>query len=203
MEYRAKETFYNGTNYRSRNEAKWARFFDLVRIKYVYEPIVATGWNGERYKPDFFFPEYEKYAEVKSNANGIQNETMARKLNGVIDYQSSPISNGLLLLGAFPFDVRVNAIRLKTKWLFWNKGVCCGDAYIQQQHGGREAEILFTESNIDCGCLLPPSASPDIYVEPFVFGTFTQIAINDTNDFFNNGEDKATLSTLYNDEIPF
>lgn len=188
MEYKAKETFYNGVHFRSRNEAKWARFFDLTRIIYVYEPIIATGWNGERYKPDFFFPEYNKYAEVKSNSDGIQNEIMARKLNGVIDYQSSPVSNGLILLGAFPFDIRVASTRLKTKWLYWYKGVCCADAYIQQKWGGREAEIVFTESNIDCGDPIPTQASPDIYVEPYPGGTFTTIAINDTNDYFNGIE---------------
>lgn len=185
-EYKAKETYYNGITFRSRNEAKWARFFDLTRILYVYEPIVATGWNGERYKPDFFFPEYGKYGEVKSNPSGIQNEAMARKLNGVIDYQSSPISNGLILLGSFPFDVRVSATRLKTKWMYWHKGVCCADAYIQQRYGGREAHIFFTEFNTDCGDPIPESASPDIYIEPFGPGTFTTIAINDTNDYFNN-----------------
>lgn len=121
---------------------------------------------------------------------------MAWKLNGAIDYQSTPISNGLLLLGAFPFDVRVSAVRLKTKWLYWYKGVCCADAYIQQRWGGKEATIVFTENNMDSGNPLPPQASPDIFIEPFHGGTYATIAINDTNDFFN-------YSKEYGEEIPF
>lgn len=190
MEYRGKDTFYNNILFRSKNEAKWARLFDLIRIEYTYEPVFVTGWNNTKYRPDFYFPEYDKYAEVKSNIDGIQNDHMATKLNGAIDYQTTPISNGLLLLGTFPYDVRVQGVRIKTKWLFWHKGVCCADAYIQPKYAGRESSIIFTLDCIDCGDPIPQSASPDIYLDPFSAGQFMTIAINDTNDYFkedNNG----------------
>lgn len=191
MDYIAKETFYNGVLFRSKNEAKWAYFFDLIRIKYVYEPVTFTGWNQKVYKPDFYLPEYEKYAEIKSSAEGIQNEYMSAKLNGAIDYEATPVSNGLLLLGKFPFDVRTQGIRLKTKWLFWHKGVCCGDAFIQPRYAGREGVIHFTQESFDCGDPLPSSAVPDIYIDPYSSGQFMTIAINDTNNYFmqegNNG----------------
>jgi hypothetical protein len=41
-------THYNGINFRSRLEAKWARFFDLLGWPYEYEPIDLNG-----YIPDF------------------------------------------------------------------------------------------------------------------------------------------------------
>lgn len=41
-------TFYNGTQYRSRLEARWAAFFDLVGWRYDYEPQDLNGWI-----PDF------------------------------------------------------------------------------------------------------------------------------------------------------
>lgn len=41
-------TTYRGTNFRSRLEAKWAAFFDLVGWRWTYEPIDADG-----YIPDF------------------------------------------------------------------------------------------------------------------------------------------------------
>lgn len=41
-------THYNGINFRSRLEAKWARFFDLLGWPYEYEPIDLSG-----YIPDF------------------------------------------------------------------------------------------------------------------------------------------------------
>lgn len=42
-------TRYNGINFRSRLEAKWARFFDLIGWKWDYEPL---DFNG--YIPDFY-----------------------------------------------------------------------------------------------------------------------------------------------------
>lgn len=44
----AKETTYNGCIFRSRLEAKWAAFFDLVGWEWVYEPFDLKGWS-----PDF------------------------------------------------------------------------------------------------------------------------------------------------------
>lgn len=41
-------TFYNGTKFRSRLEATWAAFFDLMEWKWQYEPIDLRGWT-----PDF------------------------------------------------------------------------------------------------------------------------------------------------------
>jgi len=39
---------YNGVQYRSRLEARWAAFFDLAGWKHEYEPIDLPGWS-----PDF------------------------------------------------------------------------------------------------------------------------------------------------------
>lgn len=41
-------TTYHGTRFRSRLEARWAAFFDLVRWRWVYEPFDTDGWI-----PDF------------------------------------------------------------------------------------------------------------------------------------------------------
>lgn len=41
-------TLYRGRRYRSRLEARWACFFDLVGWKYEYEPFDLPGWI-----PDF------------------------------------------------------------------------------------------------------------------------------------------------------
>lgn len=50
MKYRIKAhpTMYNGVQYRSRLEARWAAFFDLIGWKHEYEPIDLQGWS-----PDF------------------------------------------------------------------------------------------------------------------------------------------------------
>lgn len=50
MEYniKAHPTKYNGVQFRSRLEARWAAFFDLAGWEWEYEPIDLVGWS-----PDF------------------------------------------------------------------------------------------------------------------------------------------------------
>jgi len=45
---KAHETFYEGVIFRSRLEARWAAFFDILGWKWEYEPIDIDGWT-----PDF------------------------------------------------------------------------------------------------------------------------------------------------------
>lgn len=54
-------TTYNGINFRSRLEAKWARFFDMAGWRWEYEPEDFDG-----YIPDFVLLTHTKiYVEVK------------------------------------------------------------------------------------------------------------------------------------------
>jgi hypothetical protein len=50
MEYaiKSKPTIYNGTKFRSRLEARWGCFFDLLGWNWQYEPFDLHGWT-----PDF------------------------------------------------------------------------------------------------------------------------------------------------------
>ena len=45
---KAHPTKYNGVQFRSRLEARWAAFFDLAGWEWEYEPIDLVGWS-----PDF------------------------------------------------------------------------------------------------------------------------------------------------------
>lgn len=51
------ETFYKGTKFRSRLEARYAYLFDLLNIKWEYEIEGFQMPNGEWYLPDFYLPE--------------------------------------------------------------------------------------------------------------------------------------------------
>jgi len=51
-----KPTWYNNYFFRSKLEAKWAVFFDLMKIKWVYEPEPFNCNSGAQYTPDFFLP---------------------------------------------------------------------------------------------------------------------------------------------------
>lgn len=58
------DTVYNGYKFRSRLEARWAYFFDLIGIEYEYEPE-GIMVNGMRYLPDFYLPQFHSFFEVK------------------------------------------------------------------------------------------------------------------------------------------
>ncbi len=57
------ETRYNGINFRSRLEAKWAAMFDLLKWGWTYEPTDFNGWI-----PDF--------AIHKIDASGCHDEVL-------------------------------------------------------------------------------------------------------------------------------
>ena len=60
-------TEYSGVRFRSRLEAKWALFFDLIDMKWEYEPNqYHLGDNGDIwYTPDFWLKENGYFAEAK------------------------------------------------------------------------------------------------------------------------------------------
>lgn len=61
----ALETMYAGHIYRSRLEARWAVFFDTLKIRFWYEPQGYKLPDGTCYLPDFFLPQIKMHAEVK------------------------------------------------------------------------------------------------------------------------------------------
>jgi hypothetical protein len=93
---KAIETNYNGYKFRSRLEAKWALFFDLSHIKYIYEPegfIV----DGKPYLPDFYLPEtYLRsiskgvYVEIKPEKGLFVHDKFTRNL---VVFEDEPMYN--------------------------------------------------------------------------------------------------------------
>lgn len=64
MNYKVLPTFYNGVQFRSRTEARWAVYFDLERIAWQYEPE-GFKLGSLYYLPDFYLPQVDMWAEVK------------------------------------------------------------------------------------------------------------------------------------------
>lgn len=58
-------TTYHGIRFRSRVEARWAVFFDSLRLKYEYEPEGFDLGNGVCYLPDFWLPGLGVWVEIK------------------------------------------------------------------------------------------------------------------------------------------
>ncbi len=71
MDYqiKSKPTVYNGTKFRSRLEARWACFFDLLGWRWQYEPFDLQGWTPDFivYGKDsrFIFVEIKPYIDAE------------------------------------------------------------------------------------------------------------------------------------------
>ncbi|WP_343084381.1 hypothetical protein [Blautia producta] len=59
------EIQYNGFRFRSRLEARWAVFFDMIGLKYEYE-VEEFEMCGVRYLPDFYIPSLDRWFEIKA-----------------------------------------------------------------------------------------------------------------------------------------
>lgn len=81
------ETIYNGYRFRSRLEARWAVFFDVLGIKYVYEPQGYTMKYGIRYLPDF---ELLNIYRRDCDSTGYKNTPLFVEVKGA--YNESQIS---------------------------------------------------------------------------------------------------------------
>lgn len=100
MEYTiaAIPTVYRGRRYRSRLEARWAAFFDLLGWQHEYEPCDLGTWS-----PDFALwgrrPHCPVLVEIKPVTNWCR--TTARKMADAVDRADRPV-NYMLLLGVQP-----------------------------------------------------------------------------------------------------
>jgi hypothetical protein len=70
-------THYNGYRFRSRTEARWAVFFDTLKIAYEYE-LEGYVVDGICYLPDFYLPTFDVFAEIKVNALSITPEELVK-----------------------------------------------------------------------------------------------------------------------------
>lgn len=64
---KAIETRYKNYHFRSRTEARWAVFFDVLQMNWQYE---AEGYQlpSGLYLPDFYLPRNEIFIEIKGLA---------------------------------------------------------------------------------------------------------------------------------------
>jgi len=104
---KAIETKYRGHRFRSRLEAKWAVFFDDMRIEWRYEPEGFVMKNGVCYLPDFFLPAFDMYVEVKPAVISFEEaEKIAR-----FSFESE---KNLLLIIDYPLKETMTLMRAET-----------------------------------------------------------------------------------------
>ena len=104
-------TRYRGRLYRSRLEARWAAFFDLLGWKFEYEPIDLGSWS-----PDFLLSDWNCLVEVKPHIEFHQ-ETWDKCIDAcekaglfVYDEDGVPQAIWLTALAPRPFYPR-NSLR--------------------------------------------------------------------------------------------
>lgn len=200
------ETYYNGYRFRSRLEARWAVFFDAMGIKYEYEPEGFVGAYGEPYLPDFYLSDFDVYAEVKGSDKQLYEA--ANKLEGVVDYQSTPISYaGLILLGPIPY--KADHIPY-FDMIYWNKGVCSTKCLFDMGsfiHGtcyptkpeSNDWNYYGIDARVDCGSPLPPSVSVEAKYQHW---EKTTIWMKRPFQFTNDGYSKARQARFEYGETP-
>jgi hypothetical protein len=106
----AKPTKYNGYFFRSKLEAKWAVFFDLLKIPYVYEPEAFICEDGSQYTPDFYLPN----AFLRSG-KGLYLEIKPLNWESDRDYNNRIASafgntESLVLICGEPFDLACEVV---------------------------------------------------------------------------------------------
>lgn len=99
------KTWYNGIEYRSRTEARWAAFFDLCGIKHFYEP---EGYPSSKrgYLPDFYLEQFKCFVEIKPL---LESNIKAGKENLEMLFEKDP-GTGMILCSGYPIDNKIQVL---------------------------------------------------------------------------------------------
>jgi hypothetical protein len=104
---KAMEVLYSGKVFRSRLEARWAVFLDLLGVNWDYEPCHYEVGPDLYYLPDFYLPDQQAWLEVKG-APFMDSASYAKVLGAVAGPHRIPLreypytpSERLLLGGPF------------------------------------------------------------------------------------------------------
>lgn len=93
------DTYYNGNYFRSRLEARWAVYFDLIGMPYQYEPEGYELDSGEKYLPDFYLPTQQMYVEVKPELNSSTEDNILCTLTKAIKLIVEKPSHFMVCMG--------------------------------------------------------------------------------------------------------
>lgn len=100
------ETRYAGCRFRSRLEARWACFFDELKIQWQYEPqgYVIEDAAGVRslYLPDFLLPDLGTWVEVKGSDAQLDRDRLEAAAISLPEIPAHCRGPRLLLLGPIP-----------------------------------------------------------------------------------------------------
>lgn len=126
MDIQAIQTYYRGTYYRSRIEARWAVFFDVLGLKHEYEPDKFELPN-RRYIPDFRVftgaccdHQQDVFLEVKGPPPTPDELSKLRDFSNVVGY-----NRALLVYGGIRDYTLMDASADRIGW-YWTQCPFCG-----------------------------------------------------------------------------
>ena len=148
---RAIETHYKGYRFRSRLEARWAVFLDAANIEYQYEVEgfkIGTCNENIYYLPDFFLPKENCYVEVKGTDEALFSD--GKKIAYAVDFDASPCSRGLLILGDIPDPTRISFGNFPMFSYLWNRKSIQHEyaAFLPDIHTGDKIHLVIGGNNI-------------------------------------------------------
>lgn len=97
--YEPIQTYYHGHHFRSRIEARWAVFYDALKVPWAYEMEGFELGAGVRYLPDFWLPEQDCWVEIKGASPKVDEEHKASLL------AEATGKRVLIFYGSIPYDI--------------------------------------------------------------------------------------------------
>lgn len=141
------QTRYKGHHFRSRIEARWAVFFDELRINWMYEP---EGYivRGVPYLPDFYLPVQDCFIEIKGPEPTDFERDKARWLCESSKKDAYIFFGAMDSCNAIEFKMwrppgETEAFPCEDEGKMWSKCPKCGDCGIT--HAG-------DPTRLPCGC---------------------------------------------------
>jgi hypothetical protein len=126
------ETRYQGCRFRSRLEARWAVFFDALKIEWQYEAEGFVLEDGTRYLPDFFLPKFDQglWVEVKpTNENFEKAYEFARSGGRILLADGTPMCKQYTVLDGAEveanncfYDKYISGTHREEHRMFWSCG---------------------------------------------------------------------------------
>ena len=153
-------TTYNEVTFKSRLEARWAVFFDVLGVEWLYEYEgyqLESGW----YVPDFWLPQFKTWVEIKPSKPTELESQQCSELARVTGYQVLLEADGLTLPderttdGAWIYEpggygdqpiywcICSECGRVGFKWMGSGDRICGVNV-----HGGKQKEYTHDDSRI-------------------------------------------------------
>jgi hypothetical protein len=113
---KAIETRYKGYRFRSRTEARWAVFFDALKMPYEYEKEGFDLGSIGFYLPDFWMPRAQMWIEIKGTTPTTEEVSK-------VEYLSIDTKTGAMIVSGMPMDEKLMLFDPDSRYWFRDKDI--------------------------------------------------------------------------------